>query len=258
MKKIKKFKKKDKRHFIIEINFEIEKQINDALGLIQSGDIDKASSIISKLILQYPYYQTVYYAMGLVHAFKEQYDEAISCFQKALEIFPYFIEAQFNMAVAYQKKLDFSNTIRAYQKVVEMGGDNELIRHAQDFLAGAEENIRGTHGVGLKEYLKGSDFFNEALDYMQKGDWEKAIGGFKSCLNIVKNHYQSYGNMGLCYMKLGQKEKAIAALNKAIEFKPDYELAIVNLAMIKSGEFESDTQIEIVNYVKDYEMKKKS
>jgi tetratricopeptide (TPR) repeat protein len=261
MKKIKKFKRKDKRHFIAVFDEEIEMQLNDALGLIEAGDIDRAESIISKLMTQYPTYHTVQYGMGLIHAFKEQYDEAISCFQKALEIFPYFLEAQFNMAVAYQKKLDFTNAIKTYQKVVEMGGDNELVRPAQDFLSGAEKSVRGTHGIGLKEYLKGSDFFNEAFDYMQKEDWEKAIVCFKSCLNIIKNHYQSYGNMGLCYMKLGQGEKAISALDRAIEIKPDYELAIINrMLLVEHGYDEriSDVQIETVNYTTDYEMKKKS
>ncbi len=141
---------------------------------------------------------------------------------------------------------------------MEIGGDNELTRHARDLLRGIEETVRKSYGVGLNEYLRCADIFNEAVEYMQRGNWKKAIAGFKDCLKIVNTHYQSYGNMGLCYMKLGQREEALSAFNKAIEIKPDYEIAIVNRALLGSGVEIHDILIEIVSYTTDYEMKKKS
>src|SRR4030043_29066 len=166
MKKIKKFKKTAKKQFIIAIDEEIDRKVNDALGMVEMGFIDKGAVIIEGLMTHYPDYQTVHFGMGVVHAFREQYDEAIRCFKKALDIFPYFIDAQFNLAVSYQKSMDI---------------------------------------------------FEKACDYMEEAKWEKAIVCFKDCLNIVKNHYQSYGNMGLCYAKLGKREQAISALDRAIE-----------------------------------------
>src|SRR4030043_1294781 len=111
MKKIKKFKKTAKKQFIIAIDEEIDRKVNDALGMVEMGFIDKGAVIIEGLMTHYPDYQTVHFGMGVVHAFREQYDEATRCFKKALDIFPYFIDAQFNLAVSYQKKLDFGNTI---------------------------------------------------------------------------------------------------------------------------------------------------
>jgi len=210
----------------------------------------------------YPDYHTVHFGMGVVHAFREQYDEAIRRFKKALDIFPYFIDAQFNLAVSYQKKLDVGNTIKAYQKVVELGsGDDELVRQARDFLSDMEKSIRKAQGIGLDVFLKCMDIFEKGCDYMEEGKWEKAITCFKDCLNNVKNHYQSYGNMGLCYAKLGKKEQAISALDRAIEINPRYEPALVNREMIaglKADEKIPDGSIEIINYSKDYEAKKKS
>ncbi len=78
--------------------------MNDAFALLRAGDIHGAEAIINKLLAKYPNYHTVQHGMGLIHAFKERYDEAISYFKRALKIFPYYIEAQFNLAVAYQKK----------------------------------------------------------------------------------------------------------------------------------------------------------
>jgi tetratricopeptide (TPR) repeat protein len=200
--------------------------------------------------------------MGTVHAFRKQYDGAIRCFKRALDIFPYFLDAQFNLAVSYQKKLDPGNAIKAYQKVVEIGSsDDDIVRQAQDFLSGMEENIRKEQGVGLEAYLKCMDIFEKACDYMEEEKWEKAITCFKDCLNIVTNHYQSYGNMGLCYAKLGQRSQAISALDRAIEINPGYEPAIVNRKMIASlmaDEKIPGGPVETIDYSKDYAAKKKS
>jgi tetratricopeptide (TPR) repeat protein len=262
MKKIKNFKKTAKKQFIIAIDEEIDRKVNDALGMVEMGFIDKGAVIIEGLMTHYPDYQTVHFGMGVVHAFREQYDEAIRCFKKALDIFPYFIDAQFNLAVSYQKKLDVGNTIKAHQKVVEIGSaDDDLVRQARRFLSSMEENIRKEQGIGLEAYLKGMDIFEKACDYMEEAKWEKAIVCFKDCLNIVKNHYQSYGNMGLCYAKLGKREQAISALDRAIEINPGYEPALINREMIaglKADERIPDGHIETIDYSKDYAAKKKS
>lgn len=262
MKKIRKFKKTAKKRFIIALDDEIDRKVNDALSMVEKGFIDKGADIIKGLMTLYPGYQTVHFGMGVVHALREQYDEAIRCFKKALDIFPYFIDAQFNLALSYQKKLDLGNTIKAYQRVIEIGsGDDDIVRQARDFLSGMEENIREVQGVGLEAFLKGMDIFDKACDYMEEAKWEKAIAGFKDCLNIVKNHCQSYGNLGLCYAKLGKREQAISALDRAIEINPGYEPALVNRKMIaglKADEKIPDGPIDTIDYSKDYEAKKKS
>jgi tetratricopeptide (TPR) repeat protein len=261
MKKIKKFKK-PKKQFIIAIDEEIDRKVNDALGMVEMGFIDKGAYIIEELISSYPHYQTVHFGMGVVHAFREQYDEAIRCFKKALDIFPYFTDAQFNLAVSYQKKLDVGNTIKAYQKVVEIGSaDDDLVIQARCFLSDMAENIRKEHGIGLEVYLKGMVIFEKACEFMEEAKWEKAIDCYKDCLNIVKNHYQSYGNMGLCYAKLGEREQAILALDRALEINPGYEPALINRGMIaslKADEKIPDGHMEIINYSKEYAVKKKS
>jgi len=262
MKKIKKFKKAAKKPFIIALNDEIDKKVNEALMMVERGFIDKGAYTIEELMVSHSDYHTVQFAMGVVLGFRKQYDEAIKCFKKAVDIFPYFLDAQFNLAVSYQKKLDVGNSIRAYQRVVDIGSpEDALVRQSRDFLSGMDEQIRKEHGIGLDAYLKGMDIFGSALEYMESEKWEEAIACFKDCLKIVKRHYQSYGNMGLCYAKLGRKEQAIAALDRALEINPRYEPAIVNREMIfglKAGEKIPDGPIETIDYSKDYEAKKKS
>jgi lipoprotein NlpI len=80
---------------------------------------------------------------------------------------------------------------------------------------------------------------------------------------INKRHPQSYGNLGLCYAQLGRKADALAALDKALEIDPKYELATVNRAVIESLHEGEKLQQKgfapmSVDYYKDYSAKKKS
>ena len=262
MKKIKKHKKSDRKHFIIEINADIEREVDEALKFLEKGNIDHCAIILQRLMAKHSSYHAVQYGMGLVYAFKEQYDNAIHYFKRAIDIFPYFLEAQFNLAVSYKKKLDVGNAIRAFKKVVEMGAPgNEFVMQARGFLSGMEESVRKNHGVGLDAYLRGMDNFEKAVADMEKAKWDAAIAGFKECLSIVKRHFQSYGNMGICYAQIGKRQQALAAFDKALEINPGYELAAVNRAVtlgLEEGERLSDGPVESIDYSKDYAAKKRS
>jgi len=262
MKKIKKFKNPRKKRFIIEMNEDIDRTVDKALSLIENGRLDQGAAILQRLTAEHPGYHFVQYGMGVVYALTKKYDDAILCFKKAVEIFPHFIDAQFNLAVTYQKKLDVGNTIRAYQKVVAMGAPGDpLVVQARDFLSGMEECVRKNDGVGLDVYLKGMDKFEKAFAKMEKQEWPAAIEGFKECLAIVKRNFQSYGNMGICYAKLGKKEQALASFDKALELNPRYEIAAVNRALtlnLREGEKLPDGTVESVDFSRDYAHKKRS
>lgn len=261
MKKIKKktFKKKP---FIIELNEELDRKVDAAMMLIEKGSIDQGAVIMEGLMSARPNYHSVQYGMGIVYALSRRYDEAISCFKRALEIFPYFVEAQFNLATAYKEKLDLGNAVRAFRKVTEISdSNNELARQAGSFLSDLEEHIRKNEGISLDLYLKAMDIFKEACDCMERQEWEKAIASFRACLHISKDHYQSYGNIGLCYAKLGKREEALASFDKSLQINPLYEPAIVNRAVVagmKDDEDLPEGPVEVMEYEKDYTLKKKS
>jgi tetratricopeptide (TPR) repeat protein len=96
---------------------------------------------------------------------------------------------------------------------------------------------------------------------MEKQEWQRAIDGFK--VGLIKNetHPQSYGNMGLCYAQLGQKEEALSAFDKALKIDPTYEPAIVNRAAVESleeGEKLGSSKLDSIDYYKDFSLKKRS
>ena len=151
--------------------------------------------------------------------------------------------------------------VESLNKVIQIGDPEDLcVRQAKDLVHGVEESIRKTDGVGLDTFSKGQDEFERATTLMEKKEWGKAIEGFKNSIRLLDSHPQPYGNMGICYAKLGKKELAMTAFDKALEIDPNYELAIVNKAAtesLKEGEV-SDGGVGITNYYKEYGMKKRS
>lgn len=251
-----------KKQFIMEINEEVENAVDDALACVERGDISKGEEILRELQIQYPRNHMVNYGIGVVNAFKGQYDDAIKYFTRATDIFPYFIEAHFNKAVAYKSKLDIKNMVRSFKEVISIGDPHDdMVQKANSFVAELEQQIIATGNITLEHYFQAQEKFETAFSYMEKKEWQKAIRGFEECLMINKRHPQSYGNLGICYAQLGRKSEALAALDKALEIDPHYEPAIVNRSLIESldkGEKLEQEGFMSIDYYKDYPLKKKS
>ncbi|MFC1863638.1 tetratricopeptide repeat protein [Thermodesulfobacteriota bacterium] len=130
---------KMKKHFIVEINEEVEQTVDDALALVEGGNIRKGERILEELSIRHSKNYMVNYGIGVVNAFKEDYDKAIEFFTRATDAFPYFIEAHFNKAVAYKSKLDIKNAVRSFQEVIQIGDpQTSLVRQAREFVSGLE------------------------------------------------------------------------------------------------------------------------
>ena len=65
---------------------------------------------------------------------------------------------------------------------------------------------------------------------LAEAKFEKAEVLLKNIIEIDPNHYKSYINISVIYVKLGKLKDAEKYLIKAIKLKPDYELAYFNLA----------------------------
>ncbi len=262
MAKTKKPKFKKSKHSAMRLDPQVDQSVDQALTMVESGDLQAGEAIVSDLFKKHPDIATVQYARGVICAIKGQYDESIAYFDKAIDIFPYFVEAWFNQAISYQKKVEPVEAIRAFQKVVELGNpDNDFVRQAKELIASIEKQIYNELGITLGLYLKSKNQFDEASVALKKGEWEKALTGFQAVVSMNPKHPQSYGNMGICYGQLGRKQEALAAFDKALELDPKYEPARLNRAVIDSQEegktLQNIKSVPVEDY-KQQQLKKKS
>jgi len=160
------------------------------------------------------------------------------------------------------KKLDLKRMIKAYQTVIEIGDpQEETVKQAHDILQDFDQHLREHGNSSLEAYLKGAEIFERALEAMNDKKWTQAISLFQKCTQYSPHHPQPYGNMGICYGKLGQKALALQALDMALELDPDYEIAIVNRAIVASlqeGNKLSPDKVESIEYYTEYARNGKS
>lgn len=224
-------------HFIAEINPEVDQAVDDALALVEKGMRTEAMAAMKELARDHADLYYVCYGMGTLYGLDGHHKESMEWLKKTVAILPYFPEAHFNMGVASQQLLNISGAVRAFRKAVEYGDPaEEYYGLARTFLDDMAETIRKNDGVDLDTYIKSELEFGNAFALMEQGDWEGALAGFRTCAGLVVRNAPTHGNMALCLANLGRKGDALAALDRALEVDPEYELAMTNRLLVNRME----------------------
>jgi len=250
---------KQEKKFITLLDPDLDDECNDALALIESGDLAQGEARMQGLFKRRPDYHMVQYGMGLCCIQRENFGAAAEYFRRAVEIFPYFTEAHFNLGMACLKLVDLSGMVAAFREVVRVGGDAELVAEARKRIDSFERHVREHNGISLEAYLKNKETFDTALQKLEAGEYAGAMELFNKVLAVEPTHMQTWGNLGLAHAGLGEKARALECLNKALELDPDYEVAIVNKALVErldEGE-RLEGSIESIDYTREYRAKKK-
>ncbi|MCI5224955.1 MAG: tetratricopeptide repeat protein, partial [Candidatus Electrothrix sp. AR4] len=243
------------KSFTAKIDPAIDDEVDKALAYVEQGEFAQGETILNKLIQEQPDLYIVQYGMGTLQAMKGNYIDSIGYFDKCLEIFPYFFEAWYNRGNAYRELLKIIEIVKSYQKVVEFGApEEEFVQRAKEFLEDMAASVFKDSGLSLEKYVESNDTFNNAFALLQNREYEKAIVEFTKVLSLNKNTVQTYGNLGLCHAFLGQRAKALAFFDQALEIDPAYAPAMTNRAVVaelKEGEKMPEDHVKTVEYYKD-------
>ena len=248
--------------FIIVLDPVVESEVQHAVNLLNRGDIRTGRSIISRLMNDHPNNYLVAYANGLCHIHEAQFDEAIAAFEAAIQIYPYCEEAYYNLGVTYKQKINIPKAVAAFRKTIEVGDPHDVfVKNAITRLRDFERIIFETYQLPMDTYIKSHELFNQGFDAMLEKSHEMAINLFTASLAIYDKNPQCHGNIGICHARLGRKEEALKAFDRALEIDPYYEPAIVNMTVVKrlnEGEALPSDEMRVVEYYREYATKNKS
>lgn len=235
LEKLKPLIKEGKAHFISaadqrihdrELDFEDE--CGDVSDLLERGNHDQARRVIERLIKKNPERSEPQFLMGTCLAMEGKMKEAIGYLEKAARMNP-SAEVYFNLAGAYRSSLMLNESMTSLKKVIELDGKNgEHGKRAKRDMDELTKVIKQHTGLSVEQYMANKAKFEEAFKHLTEGRYEEAILGFNAVLTVEPNHVQSYGNLGLAYAGLGDRESAIEHFDKAIELDPNYQPAIDN------------------------------
>lgn len=247
--------------FITEIKPRVDDLCDEALALVENGNVAQGRALLEDLERQYPDYHTVLYGLGACCGLQGQMDDAISFLERAVAIFPHFAHAHYNLGTSYSRKLDLGKSVKAFEMAIAIDGKHgDVGRLARERIDEFDAIMRKS-GTTLSAYIRAQNIFDQGFLALQEKKFETAIGLFARVLEIEKDHVQSYGNMGLAYAILGQKQKALECLNKAIELDPEYEPAIVNRRQVmasRENEPLPDIGFQELSYYSEFRLRGKS
>ena len=75
------------------------------------------------------------------------------------------------------------------------------------------------------------NLFRRAINHLDRNEYDKAARAFRSVLRLDPEHYQALTGLGRCLMEIGMREEARECFRKALEIKPDYAQARLNLEL---------------------------
>jgi tetratricopeptide (TPR) repeat protein len=229
-------KKKNKGldKFIASIDENLDTKVDLILQQAERGQIAGCETKMRTLFEKYPNYHSTNYGMGVIYLLKKNEEMALPYFDRAVKILPIFAEAWFNKAMIHKDRHELYEMITSLRKAVEFSDDEDSnTKLANNILIQFEKTILKEYEVDLDEYLEMIEIYNGAFDFLKNHKFNNAIEGFKKVVERMPNHYQSWGNMGLCHGYLGDVKTAIECCQQAIKIYPRYEPAIINIESLK-------------------------
>ncbi len=76
------------------------------------------------------------------------------------------------------------------------------------------------------------NLFRRGYNQLGRGEYEHAAKSFMSVLKLDSEHYEALTGLGRCFLEMGRREEARRCFVKALEIKPDYAQARLNLNFI--------------------------
>ncbi|HLP47115.1 MAG TPA: tetratricopeptide repeat protein [Candidatus Kapabacteria bacterium] len=177
---------------------------NEAVPLIKEKKYDDAAAALKKSVaLDNTLFQPYYY-LGMIYFEQGKHQEAVEPLSDVIRLNPDYGPAYRLLAAVYEK-LGNNTQAEKYRKLAqEKGGKTP------------------------------ADAYNEGIDAFNAGNMDKAIQAFDEALKLDDTFAPAYYQLGMSYVNKGENEKAIAALKKFLELKPEGEEAETARSIIES------------------------
>jgi eukaryotic-like serine/threonine-protein kinase len=211
-----------------------------ALAFEHQGAVDGAEKTYQRAIETHPQSWVSYNAIGTFYYRRGEYDKGVQMFQKVTELAPEGFAGYVNLGATY------NNTGR-YAKAIEPLTESIAIRPTY----AAYSNL-GTAYFGLHKYTEAAKAYEEAIklspeQYVSWGNlgdaryyagaknlaaeaFHKAVDLAMQELKVNPQDADVLGDLAAYYAMLGDRERALTALEKSLRYKHNNKDLIFNAA----------------------------
>jgi tetratricopeptide (TPR) repeat protein len=229
---------------------------NDGLkrlgGILISKGLNEAEALnFIKNIKMYKYFYDLFYDIGNILYYKQNYDCAINEYKEVIKLKPDYAEAYNNLGNCYNTKNQLNEAINAYNLAIRyvVNKDTAIIAYynlgsVYEKLDLIDDAIIAYKKVIEKDKSRINAHYNLGVCYYKKGNTPEAISEFE--LSLKRNYNKPYAHyyLGKIFCNLNDNKKAIEHYKLAVKLKPDYTEVINELNKLLEESRISDDTIE--------------
>jgi tetratricopeptide (TPR) repeat protein len=217
---------KDERFY--RMNLTIKELLEQGKQLDQKGKLDEALAVYLNIINLNPKHKQAYYFYGNCLLKQDNWEAAAAAFRMAIELDPKYASAYHYLAVVLTKQDKIKEAIKASSQAIEFKNDTAVFYQQlaqnlakQHHFEAAIENYR--QAIALNSQLFWSyQGLGETLSKLNR--FAEAISAYQSAIEIEPNIsviFQTYLQLGIAQLQVGNIDLAIDCLVEVLEIKPD-------------------------------------
>ena len=219
---------------------EIDSQNADAYELragayTRAGSNEMAISDYTRLLQLCPNDASIYSARGLVYYELGQNNKATADFKKASELNP-------EMTVSFQG--DAQKSEQVYNIPTPKNTLKKIPMYSNEM---TQSQKVGNEATDIKRYIE------RGIKFSNAGEFKKAQKEFSNAIHRTPSNPEFYLLRADTYLKLTNRESAIADIEKALQIKPDYKLALekhFEIMFLIEKEFRQKTLQDALDLIK--------
>ena len=166
------------------------------------------------------------------------------------------VAAYVQTGMVFMQRNQMQDANRVLTRAQQIDPDSPAVNNALALFFSLEGDKSQTEKYFKKALSSNPDFSQARNNYaaflFQQGRTEDAI---EQLQRVTKDYtydrrFTAYENLGLCYLKLGQKDKALMAFNRALNLNPDQPVSLLETAQL---EFDRGNNLAAQRYLSRYE-----
>ncbi len=233
-----------------------ERLYSQGLAQLSRDDFAKALPYFERAVETAPNYAEAWYQAGFCYGVLGRHYEALKAARQAARLRPDWAQVYVNIGASSFALGQFKDAVEAYRQAIRLDDDNAEAQYSLGLTFNKlnrtdEEVLAYKRAVALKP-----DHANAieklGLAYFKQKRFSDSVTAFDQ-LKVYKPDAKTYNYLGESYLELGKAEESLDAFNSAIGYDPDFDKARFNLglAYLKLGNREmAQVQYEILRNAK--------
>jgi predicted O-linked N-acetylglucosamine transferase (SPINDLY family) len=209
------------------MNPQLQIMLQQAIQAFQSGNYERADSILVKVIKADSKNLPAFHILGLIKASQKKYKEAIELLGKAVKLDPNEPSLRFNLAKALMDSGAYMESIPHHKKAVELAPNNPeaWLNYGKAFsdLNAYEEALSIYDKALIINPGYAEAFLNKGATLKELKRYEEAIVCAESALRINPNLAEGWVNKGVVLKEFKRYEEVISHYEKALSLKSEID-----------------------------------